>query len=282
MSKLTKGSIHTLKSKEKTPMSKKHKLFVCVIASVAVVCAACTQTKMISPSMSAPISGVGPDRLERFSDPFDVFHPDLWEMSAGYVDEKQIDSFVHADTGIEKGRYYIAPTPGAFSKSSLRSIFHLRGDFDFSAACQADFDTATPGMTRQVIIGLFDDSANAAVATFVKPGDGSSLFLNLYYGNIKTEKWQWQKTKLPGGFKGNVRFVRKGDQVEGLYLQSTDSQWQSIKVFTFNRNDVRVGFSAQNFLRRKSTSKAPAPYTFKAYFDDFTLTGAQEIVEGEI
>jgi hypothetical protein len=220
-------------------------------------------------------------KLAYYNDSFDKLREDLWERGGMTWTKKQFSNFKFADIQIENGKLKIQTKTGSFSKGGIGSKFMLRGDFDFQVDCHIDF---LKGISeyQQLNLSVADKGKYSSdieligmVVRKTKKSDTSyiiGIFRN--WG-----KFHFEKKRPVGNFHGTMRMIRKGYNIKRLYKKEGDIEWKEISTKSFNKNDVMIGLTVQNFIGNKTSAGSSSA---KGEFDNFRINAAQEIIEGDI
>lgn len=105
----------------------------------------CVASKLIVVEKSLPQS-----ELTNFTDTFDTLNEELWEQYAESSDW-QMENFKMADVKFN-GQLIIETKKDAYSRGTLHSKFHLRGDYDIQIDCEAAIKEISGNMTTICIL----------------------------------------------------------------------------------------------------------------------------------
>jgi hypothetical protein len=222
-------------------------------------------------------------KLAYYNDNFDSMREDLWSKAALVFTEDQLSNFKLADITIKNGRLKIKTKRKCFSKGAYAFKHALRGDFDIQVDCHIEFLNDTIGMDQILAFvvhekGREHKTFNSAIAQAIKtPGlpRGRILALQINSGRV-----------YPGNphtldrFTGTFRIVRKSNNAYVLCRLSGSEKWMELDSFRFSTEDVLFGVLLQNFTTKRASIKAESSIT--AFFDNFKINAAQEIVEEDI
>jgi hypothetical protein len=225
------------------------------------------------------------EKLARYNDSFDRFQEELWEK-VGWIPgiEQREAKFKLADVRVEGGRLRIETATGCFSLGGLGSKYKIRGDFDIQIDCAVEFKSEVHDMEQilqfnftDVTKELRDRELEAVMIMLTKPAAGEAHMATAY--RTQGEFKQGFRTGI-GSFKGSLRVTREGNSVSTLYRKEGDPDWQNMRTFYRPPNDVVVGFKVQNFVPMRTSVGASSP--FVAFFDNFKINAAQEIIDSDI
>jgi len=229
--------------------------------------------------------GLGQDALARYDDPFDKLRDDVWEK-LGFIPGQDIreTNFKLADVRIENGQLRLETRTGSFSLGGLGSKFMIRGDFDIQIDCAVEFRRDLGDMDQLIQFHVADRTKElqdleleVVNICIFKPGKGEP---RLFTGHIDKGKFDFGARTNVDGFKGSLRITRAGNRITTLYRKEADPDWQKMRTVSSFAGDAGVGFKIQNFNLQRTSIGASVP--FVAFFDNFRINAAQEIVESEI
>jgi hypothetical protein len=225
------------------------------------------------------------EMLARYNDSFDSLRGDIWgrESFIRYVPLRT--NFKWADVSVDNGRLKVETKTGCFSKGGVSSKFFIRGDFDVQVDCYVDFLKGINTMDQSILLQavdqtaeLEDDTTESVQIEVDKQGMDPAFIFGAYR---KMGNWnQCYKRKIGDYFKGAIRIVRIGNQVTMLYATQPEYEWQKACTLSHAVNDIRIAIGSQNYLGKKVSIDAKS--TFTAWFDNFKINAAQEIIEDEI
>jgi hypothetical protein len=225
------------------------------------------------------------DKLAYYNDSFDTLREEVWERAALTWTREQLAAYRLADITIENGQLTIKTEAGGFSQGGLGSKYVLQGDYDIQLDCHIDFSIRRQDIDQFLFFFVATGEANrkvdrsAAITGVVKKaGHGKGVVFSRH--RVKDKKFPPSWGPRIGKFHGTFRIVRIGNRIYMLFKKDGDSLWSEISNFTFTQEDVRLGFSLQNFVSKRTSVKAGAPVIAK--FDNFKINAAQEIIEEEI
>jgi hypothetical protein len=226
--------------------------------------------------------GVPPDELAYFSDTFDELRKDLWDPAGIVHRREQFENFRSADIAIDKGELVIRTRVGSFSKGGLVSNFALRGDYDVQIDCRFDFQEDVGDADQLMGIAAMEEGPAGqqhriiVTMNLIKVfGKRSGIFV-AYRESGKIHDQSWHPT---GDFRGSFRIVRTGSKIFTFYRKG-DGGWHRTDVFSSISGDTRFGLAVLNFTVDRKSIQVTQPVIGR--FDNFTINGAQEVIEPEI
>jgi hypothetical protein len=236
-------------------------------------------------SLEAKIENSLPqEELSRYSHSFDKPAEDLWEKSSFVPQKAQQAKFKLADIDIENGRLKIVTKTGAFSKGSYNSKFYLKGDFDIQVDCDVDFLEDVSDMAQRAAFSVakrgedFKDVKIIAIQIMKTPRTGDTTIDTI---TLSRGKMKLRKRHFTENFHGTLRMVRKGEDITTMYKKEGQAEWKKMTTISHTDKDVALGLVGQNFWAKKQKKiKAVAPFTVE--YDNFSINGAQGIIEEEI
>jgi hypothetical protein len=225
------------------------------------------------------------DRLAYYNDSFDKFREDLWEKAALTWAREQLADYKLADITIKNGQLIIKTKTGGFSQGGLGSKYILRGDFDVQLDCHIDFLRRRQDIDQYLFFFVATAEAKGKTDRSVvnmgvvkKAGHRKGVIFSRH--RIKDEKFPASKGSRIGKFHGTLRLVRTGKRMRTLFKKEGEGLWRELSNFAFPPDDMRLGFSLQNFISKRTSVKASASVI--ARFDNFKINAAQEMIEEEI
>jgi hypothetical protein len=255
---------------------------LCCLTSLAAFIIACAHdTASLKVENSLPA-----EKLSRYNDSFDSLRGDIWDKAGYYVRNAPLrTNFKQAAVSIENGQLKVETKPGSFSVGVISSKYHLRGDFDVQVDCHADFlkdlgnmDQAVWLIASDQTVEFEDDKAESVNLQVAKWGIDSADISAAYRKSGKFNRCY--RKQIGDFFQGSLRIVRIGDQVSLLFTTAVSGEW--IKACTLSRpsNDVQIRLGAQNYFDKRVSIDSKSVFT--AWFDNFKINAAQEIIEDEI
>ena len=225
------------------------------------------------------------DKLAYYNDSFDTLREEVWEKAALTWTREQLADYRLADIAIENGQLTIKTKAGGFSQGGLGSKYVLQGDYDIQFDCHIDFLIRRQDIDQFLFFFVTTGEANGIVdrstaitGVVKKAGHGKGVVFSRH--RIKDKKFPPRWGPHIGKFHGTFRIVRIGNRIYMLFKNDGDSLWSEISNFTFPREDVRLGFTLQNFIASRKSVATMSSITAK--FDNFTINAAQKIIEEEI
>jgi len=224
-------------------------------------------------------------KLAYYNDTFGEWREDVWETAALTWTQEQLANYKMADIRIEHEQLIVTTKTGGFSQRGLGSKYVLRGDFDIQLDCHVDFLKEKQDCDHYVFFFVTlretkgkGQKSVANVGLFKKSGHRRGIISCRQ--RIRGEKFPLSKGPRIGKFHGSFRIVRMGDRMSMLYKKDDEGLWRELSNFTFPLDDVRLGFSLQNFILQRDSIRADESVSAK--FDNFKINAAQEIIEEEI
>jgi hypothetical protein len=225
------------------------------------------------------------DKLAYYNDSFDKFREDVWEKAAFTKGREQLSDYKLADIAIEDGQLAIKTKMGGFSQGGLGSKYVLRGDFDVQLDCHIDFLKRKQDIDQYlfffVAVAAAKGKENRSVAhigVVKKAGHGKGIVYSRH--TVRGERFPFSKGPRIGRFHGSFRIVRTGERIRTLFNKEGEGLWREMGNFAFSPDDVRLGFSLQNYVFQRKSIIASSSVTAK--FDNFRINAAHEIIEEEI
>jgi len=223
------------------------------------------------------------DKLAYYNDSFDTLREDLWERAGFTFSPAQMGNFKMALMAIEEGKLRIDTQTGGFSKGGFVSKYKLRGDFDVQLDCHIDFVEGLQDMDQLLGFSIVEReeegrgirSVNMGVVK--EGGRDRGVMVSNYRERGTFHPGNWRPTR---NFHGTLRIVRIGDRINTLYKQHGEEKWRKMDTFPSTTDDAVVGFGLQNFVVKRNFITARSSIT--AWFDNFRINAAQEIIESEI
>jgi len=232
---------------------------------------------------SAAESTLPQEKLARYNDSFDTLREDVWGK-IGYLSrsDQRAANFNLADVRVDGGRLRVETRTGGFSSGGLGPKIRFKGDFDIQVDCQVEFLPGIQDMDQDIqvygsnrIADLKEEEVETIYMGIHKPEKNPAF---IYCGYLEAGKPHTTVAqRVPDRFQGSLRIARTGDSVTMLYRTGGQGEWKKAGAFTRPRYETVMGFKASNFGGRRTTIGAKAP--FVAFFDDFRLNAAQEILE---
>jgi hypothetical protein len=224
------------------------------------------------------------EKLARYNDSFDSFREDMWEKAVYYIAPTKTN-FKQAAVGVENGRLKVETQTGSFSVGVIQSKFYLRGDFDVQVDCHVSFLKDISDMDQATWMVAIDRNVELGKGKFEnvslevnKDGKSPAYIFGCYRKEGKPTPCY--RKEIDNLFQGSLRIVRVGNQVTLLYKTSVNGEWRIACSFSHPINDSRFRLAAQNYLHKRASIEAKSPFT--AWFDNFRINAAQEILEDEI
>jgi hypothetical protein len=229
--------------------------------------------------------GLSRGELSRYSDTFDKFREDLWNI-AGYIPQEGIrgENFKLADLRVKDGQLRIETRTGCYSGGGVGSNFALKGDFDIQVDCKVEFVRSARDMDQLLSFNLRDmskelsdteiESININIA---KHGQANPQFFAFYRRKGRIHK---PVRREAGDFDGSLRISRKGISATTMFRKRGEIEWKELGRFVQQANEVLVTLRAQNFGARRKEIGADSP--FVVVFDNFIINSADAIIEQEI
>lgn len=231
------------------------------------------------------VKGLPEDRLAYYNDSFDRFREDIWEKAALTWGREQLANYTLADISVERGELTIKTKTGGFSQGGLGSKYFLRGNFDIQLDCHINFLKGKQDIDQYLFLfvrGKKGDGKEERSVTYIgvvkKAGHGKGVVFSRQ--RIKGERFPASKGPRIGKFHGSLRIVRIGSKMSAQYRMKGEELWRELSNFFFPSDDVRLGFSLQNFISKRTFVTASSSVI--ARFDNFKINAAQEIIEEEI
>ncbi|PKN64276.1 MAG: hypothetical protein CVU57_15355 [Deltaproteobacteria bacterium HGW-Deltaproteobacteria-15] len=229
--------------------------------------------------------GLSPSELSRYSDTFDKFREDLWNV-AGYIPQEEIigENFKLADMRVKDGQLRIETRTGCYSAGGVGSNFALKGDFDIQVDCKVEFVKSARDMDQLLSFNLRDMSKELSDTEI------ESININIFklgQANPQLVAFYRQKGRIHrpvrrevDDFDGSLRISRKGIRATTMFRKKGESEWKELGRFVQQANEVLVTLRAQNFAPRRKEIGAGSP--FIVVFDNFIINSADAIIEQEI
>ena len=223
------------------------------------------------------------EKLARYNDSFDTLRGDIWGK-IGYLprSDQREANFNLADVRVDGGRLRVETRTGCLSSGGLGPKIQFKGDFDVQVDCQVEFLPGIQDMDQDIQLygsnrttDLKDEEVQAIYVGIHKPEKNPAFIYCGYVEGAKSHPTVVQR--IPDRFQGSLRILRTRDNVTMLYRTSGQGEWKKAGTFARPRYETILGFKASNFGARRTSIGAKSPLV--AFFDDFRLNAAQEILE---
>lgn len=227
--------------------------------------------------------GLSPDKLAYYDDSFQSFRAELWDKAGYLFTAEQMGNFKKAHMHFGDKGLVIETVPGSFSKGGLGSKYALRGDFEVQIECHMDFDPLLQGMDQVLLFTVVDSrkelqhNDSVSIGLFKKGGKREGFLTSGYQ---KEGKYYRGNSRRVSSFSGSLKIRRTGDKISTFFRREDQGDWTKADTFRMSDGDMIIGFLAQNYMNDRK--EVTAGKTITARFVNFTINGAQEIVESEI
>jgi hypothetical protein len=275
-------SVFDTMSKEATGMKKIYALIIPVFLVVSLPSLQGCATEPISFKIE---NSLPQSKLAYYNDSFDKIREDVWEKAAFTKGREQIASYRRADVTIEEGQLSIKTKTGGFSQGGLGSKYVLRGDFDVQLDCHIDFSKGKRDFDQYLFFFVAvaetktkEDRSVAHIGVVKKAGHGKGLIYSRH--TVRGERFPFSRGPRIGRFHGSFRIVRTGERMGMFFRKEREALWRELGNFAFPADDVRLGFSLQNYIFERESIIATS--YLMATFDNFRINAAQEIIEEDI
>ena len=221
--------------------------------------------------------------LADYDDSFDRFREDLWEKAASVFSDEQLENIRLAELTVENGRLRIDTNTDGFSKGGLITRYSFRGDFDIQIDCRIHFLPGRHQMDQNLVCGTLEQGQTRRDTRFfqiglLKRGHKNQAFLfSGYHGKGRFHRSYVQPIE---DFQGTLRIIRIDGQIHTYCRGMGTKNWKKMCSLESTGNDAMFGFALQNFVRKRDSIAPDAPIT--AWFDNYQINAAQQIIESEI
>jgi hypothetical protein len=223
-----------------------------------------------------------PAHLARYSDSFDTFREDLYDVAAMTWGDQQLKNLCLAETEVIDGKLWIQTKPGCFSRGGCESKYEFKGSFDVQIDCGIRFLKGAQQIDQVV---LFLMSGKGSLTYFPHTGIQLAKFAGSQQATISSIARDRRGARSSAShrvteFSGTLRIVKTGNRVTTLYRNDSASEWTKLGTDTSELDRARLAFLVRNFTPDTSTVKGKASITVT--FDNLVVNAAEEIIEGEI
>ena len=255
-------------------------LCVLLMGTALVGCAQPGQERLpLSPSGKA----MSPVQLARYSDSFDRFRDDLYDLAAMTWNEEQMDNLCLAETAVIDGKLKIQTKPGCFSRGGLGSRYEFKGSFDVQIDCSIRF---LKGVQEMDQIVLFLVGGKGSIEDFPRAVIQLAKFAGSHDATISSlcgEKGRFRSSPRPqkiSDFNGTLRIIKVRDRVTTLYKKDGEPEWTTLNTDQLDENRLQLWFVVRNFIPKRTAPKGSS--SMIVTFDNLVVNAAEEIIEGEI
>jgi hypothetical protein len=221
--------------------------------------------------------------LADYDDSFDRFREDLWEKVAAVFSDEQLENIRLAHLTVENGRLRIDTNTDGFSKGGLIARYSFRGDFDIQIDCRIHFLSGRRKMDQNLGCGIREQGQTRRDTRFfpiglLKRGHKNQAFL--FSGYHVEGRFHRCYVQPIDDFQGTLRIIRIDGQIHTYCRGMGTQSWKKMCSLESTGNDAMFGFALQNFVRKRDSIAPDAPIT--AWFDNYKINAAQQIIESEI
>ena len=254
------------------------------IVPIAFLMLFCFSTFCLSEQRAPGVDrGLSADKLPYYDDSFQSFRAELWDKAGYLFTAEQIGNFKKAHMHFGDKGLVIETVPGSFSKGGLGSKYAMRGDFEVQMECHMDFDPLLQGMDQVLLFTVVDagkelqQADSVSIGLFKKGGTREGFLTS---GYLENGRYYRGNSRRVSSFSGFLKIRRTGDKISTFFRKKDQGDWTKADTFRMSDGDMIIGFLAQNYMNDRK--EVTADKTMTARFSNFSINGAQEILEPEI